>query len=213
MNPGDEQQLDSRLQAYLDGELDPADARAFEERMTQDPRLARQLRLMRRMDDWLERDIAGAPDLSGRIQSQLEGARSAAPAARRRRPVWIGALAAAAAAAVLLVWWLPRDEAVVQPAEEALQAKVEELAPETAHEFSLTAPGAEEVCLVGSFNRWEVCATPLEPAGDGRWRVSLELPPGRHEYMFVVDSRWRTDPNAPVHVDDGFGNRNAVIIL
>jgi hypothetical protein len=31
--------------------------------------------------------------------------------------------------------------------------------------------------------------------------------------MFVVDRVWHTDPGARLHVDDGFGNRNAVVVL
>ena len=41
----------------------------------------------------------------------------------------------------------------------------------------------------------------------------MELPKGRYEYMFVIDGAWVTDPNAIGHVDDGFGNRNAVLVI
>jgi 1,4-alpha-glucan branching enzyme len=82
-----------------------------------------------------------------------------------------------------------------------------------AHEFVFGAGDAESVCLVGNFNRWTVCATPLERTPDGLWRVICELPPGRHEYMFVVDNEWRSDPDAGLYVDDGFGNQNAVLLL
>lgn len=81
------------------------------------------------------------------------------------------------------------------------------------HEFLFRAGEAAEVCLVGSFNRWTVCETPLRPAGDDLWKVTVELPAGRHEYMFVVDDRWETDPGAPFYADDGFGHRNAVVLL
>ena len=81
------------------------------------------------------------------------------------------------------------------------------------HYFRLEAPGAQQVCLVGNFNRWKVCATPLERVREDLWQISVELERGRHEYMFVVDNEWVSDPRAAVHVDDGFGNRNAVLIL
>jgi len=84
---------------------------------------------------------------------------------------------------------------------------------EVSHRFTLRAAGAEQVCLVGSFNRWEVCATPLAARDGDLWQVSIDLPPGRYEYMFVVDDRWTSDPQAAVHVDDGFGHRNALLIL
>jgi hypothetical protein len=83
------------------------------------------------------------------------------------------------------------------------------------HRFEFTAPEAREVCLVGDFNGWELCRMPLrrDPA-TGRWALDVPLPPGRHEYMFVVDDEnWVTDPAAPARVDDGFGNQNAVVFL
>jgi len=43
--------------------------------------------------------------------------------------------------------------------------------------------------------------------------VTLSLPPGQHQYAFVVDgTRWVPDPTAPA-IDDGFGRRNSVLTL
>ncbi|MEZ4649440.1 MAG: hypothetical protein R3E97_11800 [Candidatus Eisenbacteria bacterium] len=81
------------------------------------------------------------------------------------------------------------------------------------HRFTIEAQDASRVCLVGSFNRWTVCKTPLEEVRTGVWAATLELPRGRYEYMFVVDDHWVTDPNSGVRVDDGFGNENAVLLL
>ncbi len=33
----------------------------------------------------------------------------------------------------------------------------------------------------------------LHPA-DGKWTVTIPLPPGRHEYKFVVDGQWCCEP-------------------
>jgi 1,4-alpha-glucan branching enzyme len=79
--------------------------------------------------------------------------------------------------------------------------------------FTLQAGSAREVCLAGDFNQWKVCDTPLAKVAEDTWTISVDLPPGRHEYMFVIDGRWVTDPQAPAHVDDGFGNRNAVVVI
>jgi hypothetical protein len=83
------------------------------------------------------------------------------------------------------------------------------------HRFEFVAPDARKVCLVGDFNAWELCRLPLvKNEQTGAWTVEIPLPPGRHEYMFVVDERsWVTDPEAPNRVDDGFGNQNAVVFL
>jgi hypothetical protein len=83
------------------------------------------------------------------------------------------------------------------------------------HEFELVAPQADKVCLVGDFNDWKLCEAPLQKnEATGAWTLRIAVPPGRHEYMFVVDDEsWVTDPNAPVRVEDGFGNQNAVVFL
>lgn len=80
--------------------------------------------------------------------------------------------------------------------------------------FRLEAPGARQVTLVGTFNDWNPSASPLRaPAGDGIWEVIVPVPRGRHLYMFVVDGEWRTPPDAPHLLDDGFGRRNGLLIV
>ncbi|HEX6051657.1 MAG TPA: hypothetical protein VFZ21_20460 [Gemmatimonadaceae bacterium] len=80
--------------------------------------------------------------------------------------------------------------------------------------FELSAPAASRVALVGSFNRWNPAATPLErdPA-TGKWMVALQLPPGRHVYAFVVDGDVTADPAAPRAADADFGTPNSVVLV
>ena len=80
--------------------------------------------------------------------------------------------------------------------------------------FELSAPTASKVMLVGSFNRWNPVATPLErdPA-TGRWMVALRLPAGRHVYAFVVDGDVTADPAAPRAADADFGTPNSVVLV
>lgn len=72
---------------------------------------------------------------------------------------------------------------------------------------------AHTVTIAGDFNGWDPQANALEdPDGDGVWTTTLKLPPGRYEYMFVLDGeKWLPDPNALRYVKDGFGNRNAIL--
>lgn len=80
--------------------------------------------------------------------------------------------------------------------------------------FELSAPKATHVALVGSFNRWNPVATPLErDPGTGKWVVALRLPPGRHVYAFVVDGDVTADPAAPRAADDDFGSSNSVVLV
>ena len=80
--------------------------------------------------------------------------------------------------------------------------------------FELSAPAATRVALVGSFNRWNPTATPLErdPA-TGKWTVSVRLPAGRHVYAFVVDGDVTAEPAAPRAADTDFGSPNSVVLV
>jgi Glycogen recognition site of AMP-activated protein kinase len=78
--------------------------------------------------------------------------------------------------------------------------------------FTFRAPGARKVAVAGSFNGWSQDALLLdEPSGDGLFVGSAPLPPGLHEYMFVVDGRWVTDPDSPLRQPDGFGRQNSLL--
>ena len=81
--------------------------------------------------------------------------------------------------------------------------------------FEFVAPNAESVTLAGSFNEWspEGIALALDP-GSGVWTGTVPLPPGEHEYLFIVDgTTWLPDPRAHAQVDDGFGQTNSVIVV
>ena len=71
------------------------------------------------------------------------------------------------------------------------------------------------VSLAGSFNGWNVSATPMERMGDGAFRATIELSAGRHLYKFVIDGgkQWVADPANPQREDDGQGGFNSVLEL
>jgi len=61
--------------------------------------------------------------------------------------------------------------------------------------FSLVAPHAREVELVGSFNHWSrEESVKLTRRRNGLWIAYLRLEPGRHLYKFVIDGAWLPDP-------------------
>lgn len=81
-----------------------------------------------------------------------------------------------------------------------------------------SAPAATEVSLAGTFNGWEPGVTPMHRGPNGKWQAKLDLPPGRHEFKFVVDGAWCCEPGIPDGpcVGDGlvpneFGTSNCVI--
>ena len=79
--------------------------------------------------------------------------------------------------------------------------------------FMLVAPSASSVTLVGDFNHWNRHATRLASVGRrGVWTVSVPLPPGQHEYAFIVDdTRWTADPHAALGVADDFGTESSIV--
>jgi hypothetical protein len=116
------------------------------------------------------------------------------------RPVWSLALAAALAAIAVIPG---RGPGPVLGEQEGIA------------QFVGRFPGAKTVEVVGSFTDWRAGAVVLrDDDHDGIWRVSVVLPVGQHEYMFVVDGeRWVTDPLAGRYVDDGFGRQNALLFV
>ena len=79
--------------------------------------------------------------------------------------------------------------------------------------ISFQHPGATSVFVAGSFNEWSPDATPLAKNGDGAWGVEIALPPGRHEYRFVVDGTWVDDPQAAETAPNAFDGVNAVLVV
>jgi Glycogen recognition site of AMP-activated protein kinase len=119
-----------------------------------------------------------------------------------------GALALAAVAAVLWLWPPARATApqALAPAGSALAASTR---------FVFLAPGAERVAITGDWVHWDPAGLPLRsPRADGVWVAEIAIPPGLHHYVFIVNgTEWRPDPNAASQVDDGFGQRNSVLLV
>jgi hypothetical protein len=83
-----------------------------------------------------------------------------------------------------------------------------------AHKFVLVAPQAARVSVVGDFNGWDGSATPAIRQPDGTWTTYVPLRPGRHVYSFVVDgTHFVSDPSAPIAPDDGYGQKNSVVVV
>jgi 1,4-alpha-glucan branching enzyme len=81
--------------------------------------------------------------------------------------------------------------------------------------FTLLAPGAKHVSLVGSFNGWGKDATPMKVMdSSGLWSVEVPLKEGEHTFMYLIDgTRWITPPLAEDFITDGFGQTNGVVIV
>ena len=79
-------------------------------------------------------------------------------------------------------------------------------------DFVLDCNGAEHVYVCGDFNDWQPTSLRMIGSPDaGLWEKRLVLPPGRHEYKFVVDGQWRHDRDARENVLNEFGTLNSVV--
>jgi len=76
--------------------------------------------------------------------------------------------------------------------------------------FELLAPTAREVFVAGTFNNWNPGATPMTRSGRVRWVKELSLPPGRYEYRFLVDGKWKEDPKGADYAPNPLGGFNSV---
>lgn len=76
--------------------------------------------------------------------------------------------------------------------------------------FSLTAPGASRVLLVGDFTHWENQPINLHQQAWGLWQVAVALEPGEYRYRFLVDSEWHDDPDCVLRVPNPFGGEDAL---
>ncbi len=80
--------------------------------------------------------------------------------------------------------------------------------------FVFLAPKARHVAITGDWVHWDPAGIPLGSRGNGVWVAEIAVPVGLHHYVFVIDgTEWRPDPNAASQVDDGFGQRNSVLLV
>jgi 1,4-alpha-glucan branching enzyme len=79
--------------------------------------------------------------------------------------------------------------------------------------FTLPYLPAQEVYLAGSFNAWNPRDIALRESEEDGWAVEIRLPPGSHEYRFVVDGIWVGDPNNPRTAPNPFGGRNSLVFI
>ena len=78
--------------------------------------------------------------------------------------------------------------------------------------FSYDAERDSKVYVAGTFNNWNPTTHPLNHhPEDGVFKAALLLPPGVHEYKFVVNGRWHVDTRWPSCVPNDCGTLNNVV--
>jgi 1,4-alpha-glucan branching enzyme len=76
--------------------------------------------------------------------------------------------------------------------------------------FRITEPDAQKVLLVGDFTDWQQRPIQMKNEGGGLWTTAVNLPPGTHHYLFIVDGEWREDPECTLREPNPFGGYNMV---
>lgn len=216
------------IQRFLDHDLTPAERVRFLQTIDAEPALRRQ---------WLnlEMVVAEAGQLpkivpSARFFSELK--HKLAPRSRHSwERLWATVMAprtlewnlAGAVAAVCVVIvsvaglfavMPPRVLEVPVPttSTHTMAARTEQKEPKVFVRLILLQPEAHSVSVAGDFNGWNPAQTPLERSDGGVWTATIPLPPGRYQYMFVIDGKeWIADPLAAEETTDGFGAHNAVL--
>jgi len=80
--------------------------------------------------------------------------------------------------------------------------------------FSISAPEAGNVYVVGDFNGWRADnSSRLEQLPDGVWEKRIALKPGSYKYKFIVDGEWRHDPVNSKSVTNSFGGFDSVLSI
>jgi hypothetical protein len=78
--------------------------------------------------------------------------------------------------------------------------------------FTFKRDDARTVAVAGDFTGWEPRA--LQRGANGEWTLETVIEPGVYHYSFVVDGHtWIVPPSATGIVDDGFGRKNATLIV
>lgn len=77
--------------------------------------------------------------------------------------------------------------------------------------FSVKAPRATRVEVSGSFSDWQPIQ--LRQTGD-TWSAEISIEPGTHQYGFLINGQdWYLPPDAVDVIDDGFGRKNATLVV
>ncbi|MBW2492509.1 MAG: glycogen-binding domain-containing protein [Deltaproteobacteria bacterium] len=79
--------------------------------------------------------------------------------------------------------------------------------------FSFESSDAKEVILMGDFNNWNPKKHPMKKDNNGKWTKAVLLLPGQYEYKFLVDGKWKQDPQNDRIRPNRFGTYNNVFNL
>ena len=212
------QNIQNYIEDYLEARLSAEEKIEIEEHLVSCPvcqkEFARWQELFHSLASFSLLDEEPSPDFTGRVMQKIEREEQTAT------PGWLErisnllalprvSLKWGAAVTMVLVAVLFSYNAFFHPVEQYCPDGLTDIT------FSMRADATQvqSIAVVGDFNDWDPDRNPLTDVNhDGLWTTTLKLEPGRYEYMFIIDGqKWVPDPSAYQYVNDGFGNKNAVL--
>ncbi|MFH1155239.1 MAG: isoamylase early set domain-containing protein [Pseudomonadota bacterium] len=81
--------------------------------------------------------------------------------------------------------------------------------------FEEIGPETRQVHLIGDFNGWDICATPMKPRKGGSFSVTVDLEPKRtYQFRYLVNgSHWINDHGADDYVYCPFGRCDNCLVV
>lgn len=77
--------------------------------------------------------------------------------------------------------------------------------------FSLNAPKAKKVAVLGDFNKWKDNTHVMKKMENGMWLKTAMLLAGTYEYRFLVDGQWQNDQKNDRVCWNSFGTQNNIL--
>jgi chromosome partitioning protein len=77
--------------------------------------------------------------------------------------------------------------------------------------FSIFAPEAKDVYLVGEFNNWQINDSGRMMQNNGTWSKNIKLNSGKYRYRFVIDGNWVEDTSNPLKEVNPYGSVDSLV--
>lgn len=104
------------------------------------------------------------------------------------------------------------EEVTMTVIKEKMEEAIKENLPKlTEVVFSLAAPDAKEIFVVGDFNDWQIDDNSRMQERNGAWSKSLSLLSGNYRYRFVMDGKWTDDPNNANRTLNPYGQMDSLL--
>ena len=190
--------MDKRIHLFIDNELSPSDKQTFEKELSENKQLREDYEKMSGLLKLAgsRNGQARAPqNITDRIMGTIEQPQEH-PYSLLRFLRIAAAIAIVIATGAGVFTYVHRENNLVNIT------------------FRVSVPNAKTVYVLGSFNQWGDVPEQLRNTGNGLFTLTLKLKPGIYQYVYKVDNNEiLSDPHARLYTQDGFGQRNAILIV